>query len=211
MTHNKPRSLPDGLFNDTMQIMGHKVMMYMALKRGLKQYGVRGEEVVSTKLMQIHMQNMFKPQHYADLTQVQRRKAFLESLLFLDEKKTGAIKGRMCADSSKQQIGFAKGEATLPTVTTDAVIITSAINANENRDVTVIDLPGAFLHADMYDVVHMVVRGQLAKLMTEMAPELYRKYITYGKKWRRSVICNTKESTIRLSQKRSVVLQEVGH
>ena len=35
----------------------------------------------------------------------------------------------------------------------------------------------------MDDVVHMVRRGQLAELMAETAPELYRKYkyITYGK------------------------------
>ena len=139
MMYNEPSSLPDGVFNDTMMpIVVHKVMMHMALKRGLQQYGVWGEEAVSTELMQIHMQNTFKPQHYADLTQVQRRKA-LESLLFLEEKKIGAIKGRMCADDSKQRMDFAKGEATLPTVTTDAVIITSAIDAHENRDVAVID------------------------------------------------------------------------
>eukprot|EP00957_Ditylum_brightwellii_P057835 4385981-Ditylum_brightwellii.AAC.1 len=61
----------------------------------------------------------------------------------------------MCADGSKQRTDFAKGEATSPTVTTDAVIVTSAIDAFENRDVAVIDLPGAFLHAEMDDVVHM--------------------------------------------------------
>ena len=105
MMHTTPPSLPDGVFNDTMATVAHKVMLHMALKRGLKEYGIRGEEAVSTELMQIHMQNTFKPQHYADLTQVQRRKA-LESLLFLEENRTGAIKGRMCADGSKQRPDF---------------------------------------------------------------------------------------------------------
>ena len=64
---------------------------------------------------------------------------------------------------------------------TDAVIITSAIDAHEGRDSAVINLQGAFLHVTMDDVVHMVMRGRLAELMAETAPELYRKYITYGK------------------------------
>ena len=87
----------------------------------------------------------------------------------------------MCADGSSQRDDFAKGEATSPTVATDSVIITSAIDAHEGRYVAVIDLPGAFLHAEMDDVVHMVMRGRLAELMAETAPELYRKYITHGK------------------------------
>ena len=164
-----------------MSTVAHKVMVQMALKQGLKEYGLRGEKAVSSELMQIHsMQDIFKPAHYTDLTWVQRRKA-LESLLFLEEKKTGNIKGRMCANGSKQRDEFTKGEATSPTVTTDAVIITSAIDAHEGRDVAVIDLPGAFLHATMDDVVHMVMHGRLAELMAETAPELYRKYITHGK------------------------------
>ena len=35
MMHNEPRFFPDGVFNDTMPLVAHKVMMHMALKRGL--------------------------------------------------------------------------------------------------------------------------------------------------------------------------------
>ena len=90
----------------------------------------------------------------------------------------------MCANGSKQHDDFAKGEATLPTGTTDGVnnFITSAIHAHKERGVAVIDLLGVFLlHAEMDNVVHMVMRGRLAELMVETALELYRKYITYGK------------------------------
>lgn len=44
----------------------------------------------------------------------------------------------------------------------------------------VVDLPGAYLFADMDDVVHMVMQGKLAELMAETAPKIYRKYISYG-------------------------------
>ena len=146
MLQNEPADLPEGIFNDTMPMVVHKVMLYMAMKHGLKQLGLRRGKAVSTELLQIHMQNTFKPKYYNDLTQVKQRKA-LDSLLFLPEKKPGEIKGRMCANGSKQRDDFAKGgEVTSPTVTTDGVIITSAIDAHKERDMAVIDLPGAFLH-----------------------------------------------------------------
>ena len=42
-------------------------------------------------------------------------------------------------------------------------------------------LSWCFLHADMDDLVVMVLRGELAELMAAVAPEIYRRYITYGK------------------------------
>ena len=83
---------------------------------------------VSIKLLQIHMQNTFALKHYNELTREERWKA-LESILFLEQKKSEKIKGRMCMDGSKQRDDFAKGEATSPMVIMDSVIITSAIDA----------------------------------------------------------------------------------
>ncbi len=70
----------------------------------------------------------------------------------------------------------------MPTVMTESVLITAAIEAMEGRDVAVIDLLGAFLNADMDEVVHMVLRGRLAELMVKFAPQIYRKYVTLGVK-----------------------------
>eukprot|EP00804_Cyclotella_cryptica_P016577 CCRYP_020528-RE/>CCRYP_020528-RE protein AED:0.38 eAED:0.38 QI:0/-1/0/1/-1/1/1/0/519 len=53
-----------------------------------------------------------------------------------------------------------------------------AIEASEGRSVRVIDLPGAFLHADCPDHVIMRFQGRLAELMVLAAPQVYRKYIT---------------------------------
>ena len=88
------------------------------------------------------------------MTSEERRPA-LESLMFLEEKRSGKIKGRMCANGSIQRSRYKKGEAMSPTVSNDAVLITSAIDAHEGRDVAVLDIPGAFLHAEMDDVVYM--------------------------------------------------------
>ena len=66
------------------------------------------------------------------------------------EKRNGTIIGWICADGRKQQEELGKDEAASPTVMVDSVLITVAIEASENWDVAVIDLPGACLPACRY-------------------------------------------------------------
>jgi len=37
------------------------------------------------------------------------------------------------------------------------------------------DIPGAFLHADMEEEVHMLLEGMIAELIVKLDPKLYRK------------------------------------
>ena len=57
------------------------------------------------------------------------------------------------------------------------VFVTSTIDTRENREVVTINIPGAFLHATNKDYVVMQMNGTLAKLMAQMYPKLYRKYL----------------------------------
>ena len=98
--------------------------------------------------------------------------------MFLTEKCSGEIKARGCADGQKQQEHIAKEESTTPTVSTDALFITSVIAAHEQRDVASADIPGAFLHAENDECVTMRLDGVLAKMMVKIAPELHRPFIT---------------------------------
>ncbi len=113
------------------------------------------------------------------LTSKEKGKA-LELLMFLEQQQTGAVKGQLVADGSKQRDYIQEGAAALPTVMTESVLITAAIEATEGRDVALIDLPRAFLNAEMDEVVHMVLWGKLAELMVKFAPQIYRKYVTLG-------------------------------
>jgi hypothetical protein len=67
-------------------------------------------------------------------------------------------------------------------VVTESVVITAVINAHEGRDVACFDIPGAFLHADVDEDITMVLKGRLAELMVQVAPNLYRKYIMVNRK-----------------------------
>jgi hypothetical protein len=159
----------------------HHAMMQYSLKKGLKKFKEVGEEAVSKELLQLHMRDTFKPQNAEELSTNQNKGA-LESLMFLKEKRGGTIKGRTCAGGRKQRETAEPGAATSPTVSLESVLITSTIEAYEGREVAVVDIPGAYLSADMDEEVIMLLRGRLAELMVKTAPNIYRKYITMDAK-----------------------------
>jgi hypothetical protein len=152
-------------------------MTQYSLKKGLRKFKKVGEEAVSKELKQLHMRDTFTPQHSNNLSDSQKQKA-LESLMFLKEKRDGTIKGRACADGRKQIETAVPGAETPPTVVLESVLITATIDAYEERDVEIVDVPGALLSADMDEEVIMTIRGRLAELMLKAAPNIYRKYIT---------------------------------
>jgi hypothetical protein len=88
----------------------------------------------------------------------------------------------MCADGCKQRGDWTKQQSTLPTVATESVFITGVIDVHEGQDVACFDIPGAFLHADSDKDITMVLIGRLAELMVQVAPNLYRKYISVDRR-----------------------------
>jgi hypothetical protein len=99
-------------------------------------------------------------------------------MMFLKEKWDGTIKCRACADGRKQRETVVPGAATSPTVAVKSVMKTATIDEHEGRDVAVVDVPKAFLAADMDEYVLITIKGRLAELMVKAAPNIYRKYIT---------------------------------
>jgi hypothetical protein len=129
--------------------------------------------VVTKELDQFNKYKVFEPKHANDLSEEDRKKA-LSLLIFLKEKKSGAVKARSCANGSVQREHVAKEEAVAPTVRLDLVFITSTIDAKESRKVVTINNPGAFLHADNEDYVIIKMVGTLAELMVKTNPKLYQ-------------------------------------
>ena len=110
---------------------------------------------------------------------IEEKKAALAYLMFLKEKRTGVVKGRGCADGRKQRLYTNKEDASSPTVAIESVFITSVIDAKENRDIATVDIPGAFMQADMDDVVYMKLEGTMAQLLMQIAPDVYNKFACY--------------------------------
>jgi len=97
--------------------------------------------------------------------------------MFLKEKRDGTIKARGCADGRSQHEYTTKADTSSPKVSLEAMMMSCAIDAREGRHVAVTDIPGAFLHADMEEDVHMLLEGTIAELIVKLEPSLYRKYI----------------------------------
>jgi hypothetical protein len=106
----------------------------------------------------------------------------LSLLLFLKETQTGKITGRACINAAPQRAYIPKEDAALPTVTTESMFIMSAIAASEKRKVRCYDIPSAFVNTDVDKYVLMVLKGELAVMMIQIAPQIYRKYVTVDKK-----------------------------
>ena len=106
----------------------------------------------------------------------------LSSLLFLKEKRTGKIKGRACINGAPQRAYISKEEAALPTVSTESMFITASIATHEHRKVRCYDIPSAFVNTEVDKDVLMVLKGNLADMMVQIAPQVYRKYVTVDRK-----------------------------
>jgi hypothetical protein len=137
----------------------HHAMTKYSLNKGLRKFQKEGEKAVEKELEQLHMKETFAPVNEGDLTEKQK-KSDLESLMFLKEKRDGSIKGRSCADGRKQSEGSTKSDTTSPTVALESVLITATIEAFEKREVAIVDVPGAYLTADMDEEVFMCLRGK---------------------------------------------------
>jgi hypothetical protein len=160
----------------------HMVMTQYGFKAVVRRFGDHAWDAAAKELKQLHDRVAFTPQDPAKLTHEQRRRT-LEAIITVKHKRADTVEGSMCADGRKQRGTMRKEETASPTVSTDSVFITAAMEATERRRTCVVDLPGAYLSADMDDEeeVLMVLRDNLAELMALAAPEVYRKHIAVTK------------------------------
>ena len=148
----------------------------MSMNKGIKAFGKAGIDAVQKELKQLHDRAVMKPT-YADEMTKQERRASLQYLMYLKKKRCGTIKGRGCADGRKQRKTTRKEDASSPTVSIESLMISCTIDAHEGRDVATADIPGAFMQADMDEMVHVRLEGTMAELLVKLDPKLYRKYI----------------------------------
>jgi hypothetical protein len=78
-----------------------------------------------------------------------------------------------------------KEDASSPTVSSEAVMLTCVINATEKRDVAVDDIPNAFLQTvveDEKDRASICIHDPLVDILGSIAPDVYGPYVMVGKK-----------------------------
>ena len=93
-------------------------------------------------------------------------------------KRSGDIKGRACANDSKQRKYIKKEDFTSPTVQPDSIILTLVIDAFEGREVATADVKGAYLFIEMSDFVVVRLKGEALKIMCKLNPH-YQQHILH--------------------------------
>ena len=152
----------------------------MSLKAGLRTFGNDGMKAVEKEMRQLHDRDVMKPVYKKSLTHEQRKEA-LAYLMFLKRKRCGKIKGRGCADGRKQRAYITKEDSTAPTVSTEAVFLTAVVDAMEGRSVAILDVLGAFMQAEIDELVHVRFTGAMVTLLLEIDHEMYKDYVVVEK------------------------------
>ena len=135
-------------------------------------------------MKQLHFRNTFKPKHWRELTHTQRQ-TVLDSHMFLKEKRDGVIKGISVSGGNKKCDYISKEDASSPTVATDAVLLSCIIDAEEERDIAVIDIPNTFIQTRVEyenDMVFIKISGFLMDILVEISPDVYKSHVTTDKK-----------------------------
>jgi len=170
---------------EEMMVWAYMMRQYN-LKPGLRKFGAKGVTAAVKELTQLHIMETWMPLEASKLSREQRMRA-LSSLLFLKEKRTGDVKGQACINGAPQRAYISKEEAASPTVSTKSTFITATIAAAEKRKVRCYNVPSAFVNTEVDKDVIMVIKGDLADMMVQIAPETYRKYIPTDKKGTRKL------------------------
>jgi hypothetical protein len=155
------------------------------------------------ELTQLHVMDTWTAMDPSKLTREDQMKALL-LLLFLKEQQTGKIKGRGCINGAPQQSHIAKEDAALLTVSTESVFITSEIAASEKRKVRCYDILSAFVNTDVDEDVLMVLKGELAEMMIQIAPQMYQKYVTVDRKGTQILYMRLQKALYRLMRASSL-------
>ena len=156
------------------QLEASQVTKQYGVRQGIKKFGEEGVDAVLTELKQLHDRSVVEPMDPSKMTKEMRYQA-LPYLMFLKRKRCGKIKGRGCADGRRQREFISKEEASSPTVSLYALMISCLIDAIEERDVATCDIPGAFLQTDMPDGEDVYIRldGTMAELLCRLDPKVY--------------------------------------
>ena len=152
-----------------------------SLKQGIRKFGEKGVASANKEMRQLHDRVVFEPISINEMTPLEKKRA-MESLIFLNEKRDGTIKSRMCANGSTQRAYISREEASSPTAASEAIITTGVIDAKQKRDVMTLDIPNAFVQTDIAldgDKIIMKIRGQLVDILMEICPGVYTKYVLH--------------------------------
>ena len=111
--------------------------------------------------------------------------------MFLKEKIDGTIKGRIIVVENKQREFISKEDSSSPPVATEDVLVSCITDVEEEREVSVIDTPNAFIQTQVDNENERTViniRGFIVELLLDIDPDFYGTLVTTDKKGEKVII-----------------------
>ena len=164
--------------------MGKSDTSNISVRDALRTRGDDATRVIVAELKQMVDKRVWVPVLGSRITAAQRA-AIIRSSMFLKQKNNPdgsflKLKARLVAGGDQQDKEL-YDDLSSPTVSTSAVFTMLGISAYEKRHVSVVDISGAFLNADMRlgVPVHMRLDRTMTNLITTI-DDRYKKYVDAG-------------------------------
>ena len=154
------------------------------LQKGLKLFQERGYNAAVKELDQLHSRTCFVPLKIQSLSETEKRHV-MPVLMFLTEKRDGSIKGRMVANGAPTREWLSNEDSASPTASVESIFLTGVIEAYEGRSVLTLDVPNAFIQAQMPEVkpgderVIMKIKGVIVDMLVNLDPKTYQGFVVY--------------------------------
>ena len=152
------------------------------LKKDLKVFGKKGIEASKAELTQMHQQICFMLESVKNLSELEYKR-MIRGLMILTQKCNGKAKGRLAYNGKPTQTWISREEVSSPTASQEGTYLTSAVNAHERRDVMSVELPNAYIQADVPlpkdggDHITIKIIGILVDWLVEIEPKTCAKYV----------------------------------
>jgi len=154
----------------------------VSVRNAIGKWGDAAMTPIKAELSQMIDKDVFAPVMKSNLSPEALSKV-IRSHMFLTEKfapdgRFEKVKARLVAGGDQQDRStYETVSVTSPTVGLSSLLMVAAIAASERRKCKVIDVTGAYLNANMGNiVVHMRIDGMLASLLVKLCPE-YQKFV----------------------------------
>ena len=156
------------------------IVMQIGYNKAKKLFGKEATISYAKEQFNLYQAKCLSPVNWESLTGKQKKRV-LRALTFFKEKKDSRgvfekLKGRSVADGSKQDRSLYEDTAS-PTASTPSVFLNLMIAAREKRIVKVVDIPGAYLKADMIGEEVHVIFDKVGSAILCMIDPMYSQYL----------------------------------
>ena len=160
---------------------GRSYGLHLTIKQGVDKLGAAATKAIIKELSQMLDRNVFHPVSLKDLT-IEQKKGIISCSMFLKEKYRAdgsfeKVKARLVAGGHQQDRTVYGDKVSSPTVAISSVFMIAVIAAAKRRVVTTVDIPGAYLHANMPEDCEVLMR--LNKYLSNVIVQLDDKYSIY--------------------------------